>query len=137
MSSHAYTSIKEASVLPVVKQIELHPYFQQVDSRAFHQSKKIITQAWSPLGAGQGIMDDPLLSELAHTHQRSTGQIVLRYLVQLGALPRPKSRHAGRQQDNLTIFDFERSNEEMERVSNLSKEDGRLFDQHPESFSDL
>ena len=128
---------EETGVLPVVNQIELHPYFQQAETRAFHQAKQIVTQAWSPLGAGQGIMSDALISELAQKHQRSNGQIVLRYLVQLGTLPLPRSRHARRQQDNLNLFDFELTSEEMERLSHLSKADGRLFDQDPETFSDM
>lgn len=127
----------ETGVLPVVNQIELHPYFQQSQTRDFHQEKQIVTQAWSPLGAGRGVMEDALISELAQKYARSNGQIVLRYLVQLGAVPLPKSRHIGRQQDNLALFDFELSSEEMERLSQLSKEDGRLFDQHPDTFSDL
>lgn len=128
---------EETGVLPVVNQIELHPYFQQADTRAFHQEKKIITQAWSPLGAGQGILHDALINELALKYQTSNGQVILRYLVQLGVVPLPRSRHAGRQRDNLNLFAFELTPEELEKVSHLSKSDGRIFDQDPETFSDL
>ncbi len=137
LPKHIQRLEEETGVLPVVNQIELHPYFQQTDTRAFHQEKKILTQAWSPLGAGQGLLQDALISELALKYQKSNGQVILLYLVQLGVVPLPRSRHAGRQSDNLNLFTFELTPEELDKVSHLSKSDGRIFDQDPETFSDL
>lgn len=127
----------ETGVLPVVNQIEMHPYFHQPVTRQFHKEKGIITQAWSPLGAGEGVLEEAVITALASKYAKSSGQIVLRWLFQLGALPLPKSRHSVRQQDNLNIFDFTLSRDDMDSMSVLSRKDGRLFDQHPETFSDI
>jgi hypothetical protein len=74
----------EATVVPVVNQIELHPRFPQEELRAYHQDHQIVTEAWSPIGQGQGLLDDPTVTSVAKAHGKSPAQAVLRRHLQLG-----------------------------------------------------
>ncbi|MFF9814877.1 aldo/keto reductase [Streptomyces sp. NPDC014006] len=107
---------KETGVLPSVNQIELHPLFPQPELRAFHADKGIVTESWSPLGRGSHLLDDPRIAGIARTYGVSPGQVVLRWHVQLGALPIPKSADHERRRDNLDVFGFTLDAEEMEAV---------------------
>lgn len=127
----------ETGVLPVINQIELHPYFNQEEQRAYDKSKGIITQAWSPVGRNNRALSEELVVELAEKHGKTPAQIVLRWEVQLGTLPIPKSAHAGRQAENLAIFDFELSEDDMQKINNLSREDGRNKDQDPREYQEF
>ncbi|KUO05653.1 aldo/keto reductase [Streptomyces caeruleatus] len=108
---------KETGVLPSVNQIELHPYFPQAELRAFHADKGILTESWSPLGRGTDLLDDPVVGAVAEAHGVTPGQVVLRWHVQLGAVPIPKSGDPGRQRANLDIFGFELSAAQMTAVA--------------------
>ncbi len=127
----------ETGVLPVINQIELHPYFNQEEQRAYDKSKGIITQAWSPVGRNNRALSEELVVELAEKYGKTPAQIVLRWEVQLGTLPIPKSAHAGRQAENLAIFDFELSEDDMQKINNLSREDGRNKDQDPREYQEF
>jgi diketogulonate reductase-like aldo/keto reductase len=98
---------KETGVLPSVNQIELHPFFPQAELRAFHTGKGVLTESWSPLGRGTDLLDDPVIVRIAETLGVTPGQVVLRWHVQLGAVPIPKSADPGRQRANLDVFGFE------------------------------
>ncbi|ELS50478.1 aldo/keto reductase [Streptomyces viridochromogenes] len=104
---------KETGVLPSVNQIELHPLFPQEELRAFHTGKGILTESWSPLGRGTALLDDPLVLSIAEAHGVTPGQAVLRWHIQLGAVPVPKSADPGRQRENLDVFGFELSPVQM------------------------
>ncbi|MFF3883802.1 aldo/keto reductase [Streptomyces sp. NPDC001914] len=106
----------ETGVLPSVNQIELHPLLPQDELRAFHDDKGIVTESWSPLGRGSGLLDDPAIGRIAEAHGVTPGQVVLRWHVQLGAVPIPKSADARRQMENLDLFGFELSPAEMTAV---------------------
>lgn len=127
----------ETGVLPVINQIELHPYFNQEEQRAYDKSKGIITQAWSPVGRNNRALSEELVVELAEKYGKTPAQIVLRWEVQLGTLPIPKSAHAGRQAENLAIFDFELSEDDMQKINNFSREDGRNKDQDPREYQEF
>ncbi|HUH40451.1 MAG TPA: aldo/keto reductase, partial [Castellaniella sp.] len=75
---HLQKLLDKTGVLPVVNQIELHPYFQQTELRAYHADHEILTEAWSPLGQGT-TLSDPVLTAIAHKHQVSPAQVVLRW----------------------------------------------------------
>ncbi|MFF9168035.1 MULTISPECIES: aldo/keto reductase [unclassified Streptomyces] len=111
---------KETGVLPSVNQIELHPLFPQPELRRFHTDRGIVTESWSPLGRGSHLLDDPRIADLARKYGVSPGQVVLRWHVQLGALPVPKSADHERQRDNLDVFGFELDAEEMAAVGHHS-----------------
>ncbi|WP_133916642.1 aldo/keto reductase [Streptomyces sp. NBC_00582] len=98
---------KETGVLPSVNQIELHPLFPQDELRAFHEAKGIVTESWSPLGRGSGLLEDPTVVAVSEALGVTPAQVLLRWHVQLGAVPIPKSADAGRQGANLDVFGFE------------------------------
>ncbi|MHC5247125.1 aldo/keto reductase [Enterococcus sp. LJL90] len=128
---------KETGVLPAVNQVELHPFFNQAEQRKFDASKKIITEAWSPLGRANDLLQNETIKEIAATHHKSIVQIILRWHLQLGVVPIPKASHVSRQRDNLAIFDFTLSNEEMATINQLSHADGRTFNQDPAVYEEF
>ncbi|WP_405547283.1 aldo/keto reductase [Streptomyces phaeochromogenes] len=113
---------KETGVLPSVNQIELHPHFPQDELRAFHTAKGVLTESWSPLGRGSGLLDDPVVVSIAEAHGVAPGQVVLRWHTQLGAVPIPKSSDPGRQRANLDVFGFELSPAQMHAIADRAHE---------------
>ncbi|MFJ4205311.1 aldo/keto reductase [Streptomyces sviceus] len=107
---------KETGVLPSVNQIELHPLLPQDELRAFHTGKGIVTESWSPLGRGSDLLEDPAVARAAGAHGVTPGQVILRWHVQLGAVPIPKSGDPQRQRTNLDVFGFELSEAEMAAI---------------------
>ncbi|TOY70367.1 2,5-diketo-D-gluconic acid reductase [Leuconostoc citreum] len=122
---------RETGVLPVVNQIELHPYFNQKAMIQYNTEKKILTQAWSPLGRASRLLKDNLLLELAEKYHKNVGQIILRWETQQGVVPIPKAVSYTRQVGNLNVFDFELESAEMLAIDRLSKKDGRTNNQDP------
>ena len=113
----------EATVVPAVNQIELHPRFPQDELRAYHREHQIATEAWSPIGQGQGLLDDPTVKTVADAHGKSPAQVVLRWHLQLGGSGHvviPKSVTPQRIRENLEVFDFELDDGEMAVLSSLS-----------------
>jgi diketogulonate reductase-like aldo/keto reductase len=92
LPAHIEKIISETGVKPVVNQIELHPRFPQAEQLAFDKVHGIVTQAWSPLGRARYVLQEPLLQTIAARHHRSVGQVILRWHIQLGALPFPRPR---------------------------------------------
>tara|TARA_R110000765_G_scaffold118183_1_gene212313 strand:- start:33 stop:908 length:876 start_codon:yes stop_codon:yes gene_type:complete len=117
---HISRIIEETSVVPAVNQIEMHPYFQQEELRAFHKKHDILTEAWSPLGRGK-VLDDKVLNDIAKDHHKTAAQIVLRWHMQLGVITFPKSTTPERIEENYAIFDFELSKDEMAAIKALEK----------------
>lgn len=101
------------AVVPAVNQVEVHPFFQQRDLRLFHDRHGIVTQAWSPLGSGLGLLDIPPLKQIAQQHRRSPAQVLLRWHLQLGNVAVPKSSSPTRLAENLDVFDFSLSESDM------------------------
>ncbi|GAB3386031.1 aldo/keto reductase [Humibacter soli] len=122
---------RETGELPAVNQVELHPYFPQVALRAFHREHGIVTEAWSPLGKHSPVRSEPAIRDAAVAHGVTPVQVVLRWHVQLGSVPLPKSSTAGRQRENLDIFGFELSDDEVAAITALGRDDGRLFGGDP------
>jgi 2,5-diketo-D-gluconate reductase A len=108
---------KETGVLPSVNQIELHPYFPQEELRAHHADKGVLTESWSPLGPGTGLLEDPVVAGIAKTLGVTPGQVVLRWHTQLGAVPIPKSASPERQRANLDVFGFTLEEAQMRAVA--------------------
>lgn len=122
--------IGETGVMPVLNQVELHPYFQQRDLRRFHEEIGIATQSWSPLGLWKGHhaspLDDPLVRELAAKHGKSPAQIILRWHVENGLLLISKSVRPARIDENFRVFDFSLDADDLVRMQQLDRPDGRL-----------
>ncbi|MQA94989.1 MAG: aldo/keto reductase [Streptosporangiales bacterium] len=112
--------VAETGVRPVVNQIELHPDFSQPELRSWHAEQGIVTEAWSPLGRTRNL-GRPEIEEIAAAHGRSPAQIALRWHVQLDDVPIPKSANPERMRENLDVFDFELSEEEMARLDGLDR----------------
>jgi diketogulonate reductase-like aldo/keto reductase len=117
--------VAETGVWPDVNQIELHPYFAQPELRAWHAERGIITQSWRPLGTRAELFARAEITGLAESHARTPAQIVLRWHLQHGAVPVPKSADPGRMADNLAVFDFELSPDELATLDALDSA-GRL-----------
>jgi diketogulonate reductase-like aldo/keto reductase len=126
MPEHLNRLLAEASVVPAVNQIEVHPLFQQTALRRLHAEYGIATQAWSPLGGitsyggGERItFDDPALLEIAARHGRSAAQVMLRWHLQQGRSAIPKSTKPARIAENFDVFDFELADEELAAIDAL------------------
>ncbi|WP_396600186.1 aldo/keto reductase [Frigoribacterium sp. R86507] len=128
-AEHLQRVADETGVVPAVNQIELHPYFPQAELRAVHESMGIVTESWSPLAKQSEILSEARVTAIAEAHGKTPTQVVLRWHVQLGAVPVPKSADAGRQRENLDVFDFELTPDEVESISGLER--GRLWDGDP------
>jgi diketogulonate reductase-like aldo/keto reductase len=126
MPEHLDRLLTEASVVPAVNQIELHPYFQQRALQRVHAENGIVTQAWSPIGGitsyGGGersAFDDPTLLEIARQHGKSAAQVMLRWHLQEGRSAIPKSTKPARIAENFDVFDFELSGEQIAAIDAL------------------
>ena len=128
---------RETGVLPVVNQIELHPYFNQKAMIQYNTEKNILTQAWSPLGRASRLLKDNLLLELAEKYHKNVGQIILRWETQQGVIPIPKAVSYTRQVGNLNVFDFELESAEMLAIDRLTKKDGRTNNQDPAVYQEF
>ncbi len=129
--------VDESGVTPAVNQIELHPYFPQAEMRAVDDDRGILTESWSPLGKRQAPFTEPPVADAAASHGVDPGQVILRWQVQLGALPIPKSATPERQRSNLDVFGFELSDEEMAAITGLGRPDGRLFGGDPVTHEEM
>lgn len=132
----------ETGELPEINQIELHPLFSQPELRQYDREHGIITEAWSPLGGhdlelSQPIRELPLIKNLADKYHKNSGQIILRWEHQLGVLPLPLSHNAKRQAQNLDIFDFSLTDEEVNEICALDKADARVSEQNPLTNEEL
>jgi 2,5-diketo-D-gluconate reductase A len=134
---HLADVIARTGVTPVLNQVELHPLFPQERLRAVHERLGIVTEAWSPLGKRNAPFDADPVAAAAEAHGVTPAQAILRWHVQLGVVPLPKSSDAERQRSNLDVFAFELSQEEVGAISALAREDGRLFGGDPDTHEEM
>lgn len=112
-------------VIPAVCQRETHPYNQQWLSQKWMEKYNVQLEAWAPLGrAGSGIFDEEILRDIAAAHDKTPAQVMLRWLMQRDIIAIPKSSHIERMRENMAIFDFSLTNEEMECMKQLDKLQG-------------
>lgn len=128
---------KETGVLPSINQVELHPFFSQKEQLAYDKENGIITESWSPLGRANNVLENETIQQIAEAHSKTISQVILRWHTQLGALPIPKSSSPQRQQENLEIFDFQLTEEQMQQISGLTRVDGRIADQDPAVYEEF
>jgi diketogulonate reductase-like aldo/keto reductase len=126
LPAHLDRVIDETGVTPAVNQIELHPFFPQTEQRAFNADRGIVTEAWCPIGRAGELLDHLLLRSIGERHGVSPAQVVLRWHLQLGVVPIPKSASSERQYENLDVFGFSLTGEAMDEISALGRADGRL-----------
>ncbi|AFN55918.1 diketogulonate reductase-like aldo/keto reductase [Zymomonas mobilis] len=137
LPEHLEKLIKETGVTPVVNQVELHPYFPQDEQRAWDKAHGIVTESWSPLGRASKLLKDDTIKKIADRLGKSIPQVILRWHVQLGAVPIPKASSKERQIENLSLFDFELSPQDMDIIATLARPDGRLADQDPARYEEF
>ncbi|WP_420839258.1 aldo/keto reductase [Clostridium rhizosphaerae] len=118
---HLENLMKDAEIKPMINQVEFHPRLTQGKVRAFCKQNDIQVEAWSPLMVGQ-LFDNEILKEIAHNHNKSIAQIILRWDIQNGVITIPKSTNEGRIIENSQIFDFELTNEEVEKINSLNQD---------------
>lgn len=136
-AEHLDRIMDTSGVVPAVNQIEMHPYFPQEELRAVHDSLGIRTVAWSPLARAKGLFEEEPVRRAAEAHNVSPAQVVLRWHFQLGSVPIPLSTKPENQLVNGDIFDFELTDEEVDAITGLGREDGRIFDADPNEHYEM
>ncbi len=129
MPHHIIELMKTAEVAPAVDQIEVHPGWPHVEEVKYLQAHNILVEGWAPLG-GQGaeVMTNPTILQLAEKYDKTPAQLCLRWLIQRGVLPLPKSVHKERMVQNTQLFDFEISDEDMQKITALPNLGGQCAD---------
>jgi 2,5-diketo-D-gluconate reductase A len=122
----------ETGTVPAVNQIELHPLLAQEQLRAYHREHGIATEAWSPIGKGGELLQDERLVSLAEKYGKSPAQIVLRWHIQLDNIVFPKSVTPSRIRENIDVFDFELSADDIATISEL--DNGTRLGPDPDNF---
>lgn len=130
-SHHLDTLLEKAKIVPMVNQVELHPYLTQKKLRAYCKSHDIQVEAWSPLMQGHFLQDETIL-QLAEKYNRTPAQIILRWDIENGVVTIPKSITPSRIEENANIFDFELETEDRRVLDQLNKD--HRFGADPDNF---
>lgn len=115
--------LDKCEIKPTLIQVEAHPYYAQKDLRKILVKNNIVLQSWYPLG-GRGnhsILEEPIIVELSKKYHKSSAQIILRWHIQIGFIVIPGSKSEGHIQDNINVFDFVLTDEEMNKINQLEK----------------
>lgn len=129
---HLEELLQEASIKPVINQIECHPYLTQKELRAYLEAQKIVAQSWSPLMNGQ-ILEDEVVKEIANELGKTPSQVIIRWNIDEKIVVIPKSVTPSRIEENLNVFDFELSEDQLSRLNALNKDE--RIGPDPEVFS--
>lgn len=127
--AHLRRVIDETGIVPDVNQIQLNPYHPREEDRAFAAEHGIVIESWTPIGgSGDGLRSEPVITEIAEAHGRTAAQVILRWHHQLGLVAIPKSGDPQRLAENLAIFDFELSDDELSAITALDRQGEGLAD---------
>lgn len=135
--AHLREIVAATGEAPVLNQIECHPLFPQEEMHAVHAELGILTQAWSPLGKASAPYDEPAVTAAADAHGVTPAQVILRWHLDRGVMPLPKSMHAERQRANLDVEGFSLSPDEIAAITALGRPDGRLFGGDPDTHEEM
>lgn len=119
---HIQDLLADAEIKPVINQVELHPYLSQQKVREFCRENDIQVEAWSPLMAGNGLLENEILKEIANKYNKTAAQVVLRWDLQSQIVTIPKSTNERRLTENIDIFDFNLSDDDMDKIDSLNKD---------------
>lgn len=115
-------------IQPMINQIEIHPHHQQHESKTWHDKYGVQLEAWAPFGEGRGGMfEEPVLKEIGLKYGKTPAQVILRWHLQRGIIVIPKSTHRERMEENINVFDFELSQEDMDKIAALDKKQSSFF----------
>ena len=118
-----------SDVKPVLNQIEVSPWYQEGEAVDFAQSQDVQVEAWAPFAEGKhNIFSNETIAEIGQKYGKANGQVILRWLLQRGIVVIPKSVHKTRMAENLDVFDFELSDDDMQKMSSLDKNKSQFFD---------
>ena len=131
--------IAHNDVVPAVNQIETHPFYQRTEDRAFLDEYDVQHQSWAPFAEGQNdLFEHEVLTSIGDQYGKTAAQVVLRWLVQREVVAIPKSVHEERIEENFDVFDFELSDDDMERIAALDTGESLFFDHRdPEMVAQL
>lgn len=116
-------------VKPQVNQIEVNPWNQRVEDQEWHEKYSVQVEAWAPFAEGHHeLFTNPVLTEIGKQYGKTVGQVVLRWLMQRGIVALAKSVHPERMAENIDIFDFELSKEDVEKIAALDRKESAFFD---------
>jgi 2,5-diketo-D-gluconate reductase A len=122
LPAHLDTLLAQTTVVPAVNQIQINPFVPRDEEAAYNTRHGIVTESWSPFGGdGAEVLDAPELAPIAAAHERTVGQVVLRWHVQRGLVALPKTSSPARMAENATVFDFELTADEMAAISALAR----------------
>lgn len=120
-----------SKVKPAVNQIEVNPWFQREPEVKWNQRDEVAVEAWAPFAEGKdGIFTNPVIAAIGDKYGKTNGQVILRWLLQRGIIVIPKSVHDARQKENIDVFDFELSDDDMKQIASLDKNVSQFFDHH-------
>jgi 2,5-diketo-D-gluconate reductase A len=131
--AHLEQLAASSSVVPAVNQVELHPYLQQAEVRAYDNEHGIATEAWSPLAKGGSLLTEPVVTDLAAKYDRTAAQIVLRWHLELGTIVIPKSVTPERVRENFAVFDFSLTDADLSTLAGLDR--GERTGPDPDTFN--
>ena len=131
--SHLERLAAETGTVPAVNQIEVHPYLDNAQVRAYGAANGIVTQAWSPIAQG-GVLGDPVIGEIAERVGRTPAQVTLRWHVQRGDVIFPKSTTPVRIAENIALFDFELTDDDMAAITALDQGEIGRTGPNPDEF---
>jgi diketogulonate reductase-like aldo/keto reductase len=126
---HLERLLKECEVVPVVNQIECHPYFAQNELKGFCVKHNIFVEAWSPLDQGGEVLQDEVIQKIAQSHNKTPAQVVLRWHLQNNTIAIPRSITPSRIEENINVFDFELTADEISDINQLNR--NRRKGEHP------
>jgi 2,5-diketo-D-gluconate reductase A len=126
--SHIDRLLAESTIRPTINQIQLNPRITRPEQRKYNLEQKIVTEAWSPLGAGTDLLENPTLVAIAAKYDKTPAQVVLRWHIDLDLVAIPRSANPGRIAQNIDIFDFALTREEIASISSLDTGDEKGVD---------
>jgi len=131
--------ILTCDVKPVINQIEVNPWYQQKQEIKLNQAEDVRVEAWAPFAEGKhNIFQNEILAEIGQKYGKANGQVILRWLMQRGIVVIPKSVHKNRMEENFDVFDFELSDEDMQTIAKLDKDESQFFDHRdPETIEQI
>lgn len=117
-----------ARIKPMINQIEVHPFNQQLESKLWHDKYGVQLEAWAPFGEGRGgLFDSPTLKKIGEKYGKTAAQVMLRWHLQRGIVVIPKTTHIERMQENLDVFDFALSEGDMTEIAKMDKKQSAFF----------
>ena len=128
----------DTEVVPAVNQVEVNPFHQQDTALIYNTKYGVQLEAWAPFAEGKnGIFTNETLVEIGNKYNKSVGQVILRWLVQRGIVPLAKTVRKERMQENLNIFDFELSEEDMQTITSLNKDTSSFFSHYDPAIAEM